>query len=166
MNSWAIKKVSNKSDFSLPYLKKIHILLTTSELLAWGYQRGVICDLVQEIKTRKVAWIAFHTGAVWGGAFLDNIIRNILIKILVVGKLIDQEVFDTCPLLFEVDVIRTKMILYRMSFTARLFTIYWGANVLWGTLHISFNPCHNPVSSYYFIFYLRKLSLGRVKWSA
>lgn len=71
-----------------------------------------------------MVWIPLHTEAVWAGAFLDNIIGNMLIKILVVDKLINQEVFDTYLLLFEVDVMRTKMIFYRMSFTASLFTIY------------------------------------------
>lgn len=28
-------------------------------------QREVICDLVLEIKVRKVVWVAFHTGSVW-----------------------------------------------------------------------------------------------------
>lgn len=49
------------------------------------------------------------------GALLDDIIRNMPIRILVV-KLINQEMFGTYPLLFEVDIMRTKMILYRMSY--------------------------------------------------
>lgn len=51
------------------------------------------------------------------GALLDDIIRNMPVRILVV-KLVNQEMFGTYPLLFEVNVMKTKMVLYRMSSTA------------------------------------------------
>lgn len=106
------------------------------------------------------------------GVLLDDSIRNILIKILVEGKWVDKSgMFDIYPLLFEIDVLRTKMTLYIdcLNVTAVYYLLsnqyvsrYY---IPFTRYYISFNRYLNPVSRYYSVLYLRKLRFREGEWS-
>lgn len=71
------------------------------------------------------------------GALFNDIIRNMPIRILLLRKLINQEMFGTYSFLLEVDVMKTKMILYRMFFYCHVYLLFIEEPVCYKVRYIS-----------------------------